>query len=87
MDKMLNCLRHSGQRRAMEINGFHRGSHHWIAEFILEGRQRVAFYDRQNGRWYFAHMSKFDPMTLGEIESELTDGLKKYLKEIGILTE
>lgn len=71
----------------MKINGFHRGAHNWVAEFELDGRDRVAYYDKRDGQWKFAGMESIDVSTLGEMNVELTEKLREHLKSIGLITE
>ena len=71
----------------MRIDGFHRGAHHWVADIQINGRDRVAYYDRAVGRWYCVAFKELDVNTLGEFEIELTYGLKKYLESIGVINK
>jgi hypothetical protein len=62
---------------------FRRGAHNWVADFEFDGRERVAYYDRDHGKWYFAHIERYDPATLAELNAELTGQLKDWLKQTG----
>lgn len=70
----------------MKINGFHRGAHDWVASFELDGRQRVAFFDR-DGQWKFAGMEKIDAKERVKLNAKLTEKLREILKTSGQIAE
>lgn len=84
---MLNFEAFYGLRPAMEIQSFHRGAHAWVAQWTFDGRDRVAYYDRELGRWLYSGMERIDPATRADIDDELTINLREHLKRIGLLTE
>ena len=63
------------------VASFHRGLVAWVATFDFDGRERLAWLDRQSGKWIWPHMERYDPATLGELDFELTEKLKIWLKE------
>lgn len=60
---------------------FHRGLTTWVATFEFDGRERMAWLERRDGRWIWPHMDRYDLATLGELDYELTEKLKEWLKE------
>lgn len=64
----------------MKINGFRRGMSNWVCDFELDGRHRVAYYNRGTDKWMFAHMERIDVATRMEMDFEMTKKLRQFLK-------
>lgn len=69
----------------MILHGFHRGLTSWVATFKFGGFEHISYLDRSTGRWEFAKRERYDVMTLSELDIELTEKLKEWLKEKGII--